>query len=193
VSSNYPGISEPTHSIEGLYAAVAEMKQAMEIMLKRRGNGLDAMVTWQDLINLGLTAEVGGPATTFRIGRWQPNLYFGGGNTGMVIDETAEIFWVKCGPAVLITGKFAISDPGSSTGIAELSPAPFVARFAVDDNTQYIGAGGLHTGEVIAAQIRSQEDVFSLFDVIGAVDVDDTYFVGGGAIQLSMTYLTDEK
>ena len=50
----YPPIPTPNTDPEALRRADLALKETIEIMTGQRGNPGDAMVTWQDLVNLGL-------------------------------------------------------------------------------------------------------------------------------------------
>jgi len=55
-SNPYPGIPEPAPSVQSLQQTSAALKEATEILLRQRGSPLNAAVTWQDLLDLGLIA-----------------------------------------------------------------------------------------------------------------------------------------
>ena len=52
--SRYPPIPEPSTDTEALRRADMAIKETLEIMNGVRGNRFDAVVTWQDLVNLGI-------------------------------------------------------------------------------------------------------------------------------------------
>lgn len=54
MTAKYPGIPEPTTTPESLRDTLLAAKQAIEIHTGQRGSKLNAAVSWQDLINLGL-------------------------------------------------------------------------------------------------------------------------------------------
>jgi hypothetical protein len=53
-SIKVPAISEPTTEPESLRQAALQLKEGVEILSGQRGTKLNAAVTWQDLVNLGL-------------------------------------------------------------------------------------------------------------------------------------------
>lgn len=53
----YPGIPDPTMTMEGLFQTVMALKEAVELLTGQRGASLKIVtsgVTWADLIELGL-------------------------------------------------------------------------------------------------------------------------------------------
>lgn len=52
--AKYPPIPEPSTDTEALRKADLAIKETLEIMTGTRGNKFDAVVTWQDLIDLGI-------------------------------------------------------------------------------------------------------------------------------------------
>jgi hypothetical protein len=52
--ANYPAIPDPTTEVESLQASMAAAKQFLEILSGQKGIRLNAAVTWQDLVDLGL-------------------------------------------------------------------------------------------------------------------------------------------
>lgn len=49
----YPPIPEPSLDPEALRRSDLALKETVEIMTGMRGNRADAVVTWQDLVDLG--------------------------------------------------------------------------------------------------------------------------------------------
>jgi len=56
MTKRYPAIPDPGNTPEGVREAVKAMKQSVETLTRQRGLGrkVDAAVTWQDLVDLGL-------------------------------------------------------------------------------------------------------------------------------------------
>ncbi len=52
--AKYPAVPDPSLKVESLRDSVLALKQAFEIHSAQRGKRLDAAVTWQDLVDLGL-------------------------------------------------------------------------------------------------------------------------------------------
>jgi hypothetical protein len=50
----YPSIPEPSLEPEALRRSDLAIKETLEIMTGTRGNRLHSVVTWQDLLDLGL-------------------------------------------------------------------------------------------------------------------------------------------
>lgn len=51
----FPGIPDPSRSVEGMFETVTTMKQVTETLTgQRRGSRPQSAVTWQDLVDLGL-------------------------------------------------------------------------------------------------------------------------------------------
>lgn len=50
----YPPIPEPSTDTEALRRADLAIKETLEIMTGTRGNRADSVVTWQDLVDLGI-------------------------------------------------------------------------------------------------------------------------------------------
>lgn len=50
----YPAIPDPNLTPESMRDSMITVKQAFEIHSGQRGKRLDAAVTWQDLVDLGL-------------------------------------------------------------------------------------------------------------------------------------------
>jgi hypothetical protein len=50
----YPSIPEPSLEPEALRRSDLALKETLEIMTGVRGNRLNSVITWQDLIDLGL-------------------------------------------------------------------------------------------------------------------------------------------
>jgi hypothetical protein len=60
-------------------------------------------------------------------GTWTPTLNFGGNSVGLTY-STQDGIYTKIGRLVYITGRFYLSDKGSSTGIARVSGLPFTCN-----------------------------------------------------------------
>jgi len=59
VPKKFPGIPDPSRSVDGMFETVTTMKQVMETMAgQRRGSRPQSAVTWQDLVDLGLIEEL---------------------------------------------------------------------------------------------------------------------------------------
>lgn len=54
MAQRYPSIPDPSLDPEALRRSDIALKETIEIMTGVRGSRLDAVVTWQDMINLGL-------------------------------------------------------------------------------------------------------------------------------------------
>lgn len=54
-------VPEPTETFDGLRASVMGLKEIAEVLDGQRGNMLDAAVTWQDLVDLGIVSPVNVP------------------------------------------------------------------------------------------------------------------------------------
>ncbi|HVQ48910.1 MAG TPA: hypothetical protein VMS92_02590 [Mycobacterium sp.] len=52
----------PDQTLPGLQAAVMGLKEIAEVLDGQRGNMLDAAVTWQDLVDLGIVKPANVPA-----------------------------------------------------------------------------------------------------------------------------------
>ncbi len=50
----YPAIPEPQADVLSLRTSSAALKETVEMLTQQRGNKLNAAVTWQDLVDLGL-------------------------------------------------------------------------------------------------------------------------------------------
>lgn len=50
----YPPIPEPTTNPEAMRTSMMAVKETLEIMTQARGNRTDSVVTWQDLVDLGI-------------------------------------------------------------------------------------------------------------------------------------------
>jgi hypothetical protein len=59
----YPAISEPTNDINSLRDALTSAKQAIEIITNQRGDPLTSMVSWGDLVRLGVVTPLQVPKT----------------------------------------------------------------------------------------------------------------------------------
>jgi hypothetical protein len=54
-SKRFPGIPDPSRSVEGMFETVQTLKQVAETLTgQRRGSRANSAVTWQDLVDLGL-------------------------------------------------------------------------------------------------------------------------------------------
>ena len=53
-TQRYPSIPEPSLEPEALRRSDLALKETLEIMTGVRGNRLNSVITWQDLIDLGL-------------------------------------------------------------------------------------------------------------------------------------------
>lgn len=53
-TKRYPSIPEPSIDPEALRRSDLALKETIEIMTGVRGNRFDAVVTWQDLVDLGI-------------------------------------------------------------------------------------------------------------------------------------------
>lgn len=49
-----PAVPEPVQTLESLRQTSAALKEGVEVLSGQRGTKLNAAVTWQDLIDLGL-------------------------------------------------------------------------------------------------------------------------------------------
>lgn len=52
--AKYPSIPEPQADVLALRTSAAALKETVEILTLQRGSHLNAAVTWQDLLDLGL-------------------------------------------------------------------------------------------------------------------------------------------
>lgn len=62
MAAKYPSIPDPNLDPKSLRDSVLALKQAFEIHSHQRGTPLNAAVTWQDLVNLGLITAAQVPA-----------------------------------------------------------------------------------------------------------------------------------
>ncbi len=63
VSQKYPSISDPTTDVASLRDALMSAKQAIEIMTNQRGDPSTSMVSWGDLVRLGVVTQLQVPKT----------------------------------------------------------------------------------------------------------------------------------
>jgi len=54
MAAKYPAIPTPAADVLALRASCEALKETVEVLTLARGNHLNAAVTWQDLIDLGL-------------------------------------------------------------------------------------------------------------------------------------------
>lgn len=54
MAAKYPSIPEPQADVLALRASSVALKETVEMLTQQRGNKLNAAVTWQDLLDLGL-------------------------------------------------------------------------------------------------------------------------------------------
>jgi hypothetical protein len=88
-------------------------------------------------------------------GTWTAAITFDGASAGVTYDTTPTCMYTKIGRQVSVTGRFGITNKGSSTGHAKIAGLPFTS--ANTGNAGYVGVPiALGNGTTFANQIMAQ-------------------------------------
>jgi hypothetical protein len=123
-------------------------------------------------------------------GTFALTIAFGGAAVGVTYSANT-IAYVKVGKKVTVTGKFALSSKGSSTGTAVLSGLPFAAAVSGTHMCVSIHALNMNTITVDpVAQIVNGVATFTLKAQLADADLDNTHFSNTSELRFSFTYLS---
>lgn len=127
-------------------------------------------------------------------GSWTPTLTFAGGTTGITYSFSGGSY-TKIGNQVTLTGRFALTNKGSSTGSARITGLPFTpSAFGF----QAIQMGSMwwvsYTNTLsYPVNIRSDNGASYLeirgYSSTSEVTIDQTYFGNSTQVSLTITYL----
>lgn len=125
-------------------------------------------------------------------GTWTPSLNFGGGATGMTYASTPVGRYTKIGRTVFVTGSFALSAKGSSTGAATIAGLPFTSAndgIAVAASVGFASGLSMVTGAVIATIAANASRLTVYQSASGAAGaLTNSHFGNSAQMIFSATY-----
>ena len=130
-------------------------------------------------------------------GTWTASITFGGASAGVTYDLTPTCMYTKIGRQISVTGRFGLTNKGSSTGHAKIAGLPFTS--ANTGNAGYVAVpialgNGTTFANQIMAQIPPNSSNIELQEVTEAgvySQITDADFSNGSNILFAATYFID--
>lgn len=144
----------------------------------------------------GVTLNGGTQLVSYSSGTWPCGISFGGGTTGITYDAQNCIY-TKVGRVVTVSGGIAMSNKGSSTGIAKITGLPYTTAAGTYNQYSYNAsidvtnvtltalpkAGTWFTGSATTL------DLYTVTIADAQTQLTNTAFANGSQVFLSLTYL----
>lgn len=151
------------------------------------------VATWDASGNI----QDGGPIAAQTTTTFTPTLRFGGGNTGMVLNNVSGRV-IKTGKSVTVQISFLVTTRGSSTGVATIGTLPDAMLTVANSFSDYFaivtnGAAGaqfIYYGELLSS--ATSIDMYYRFVSTG-VQAQATHsdFPDGTYVSINLTYITN--
>lgn len=107
-------------------------------------------------------------------GTWTPSIAFGGASTGIVYASRNGVY-IKAGKLVFVSGAFALTNKGSSTGNAAITGLPFTSNSTALASVFFKRSANLSTITALAGSVPTNATTIDLGDLFSTV-ANDTHF-----------------